>query len=404
MNDKRMIFILGIVFLFLASVSFTYAYFSSSIVNSNTKDHIVRTGSLELTLVDGEEIYMQNVYPGASINKTIYVKNTGSLDTSYNVIWQKYKNEIINNEISIEASCTRMDYTSTTDLGSCDNLLLTPLTGNNVINNAEIPAYEVHRYDINIIFNDTSQDQNYNQGKMFYGVLGIEESNGYNFETDTWDTIIYNIRSGNERYYKVGNTKNIDLGVYGTHKIRIANNSTPDECNYGDFSQTTCGFVLEFADIITTYDMNETNTNVGGYPSSSLYTFLNNNIYNSFPDEVKNIMMQTQVVSSHGNSDTNNFITNDYLYLLSSKEVFNTDTGSAYSKTRQLDYYSKNIKDINNRDYAIKTDINNNYEDWWLRDAMEGNMMGYDYITESGNESTSLAIGSKGISPAFRIS
>ena len=71
MNDKRMIFILGIVFLFLASVSFTYAYFSSSIVNSNTKDHIVRTGSLELTLVDGEEIYMQNVYPGASINKTI---------------------------------------------------------------------------------------------------------------------------------------------------------------------------------------------------------------------------------------------------------------------------------------------------------------------------------------------
>lgn len=35
---------------------------------------------------------------------------------------------------------------------------------------------------------------------------------------------------------------------------------------------------------------------------------------------------------------------------------------------------------------------------------MEGNMMGYDYITESGNESTSLAIGSKGISPAFRIS
>lgn len=296
MNDKRMIFILGIVFLFLASVSFTYAYFSSSIVNNNTKDHIVRTGSLELTLVDGEEIYMQNVYPGASINKTIYVKNTGSLDTSYNVIWQKYKNEIINNEISVEASCTRMDYTSTTDLGSCDNLLLTPLTGNNVINNAEIPAYEVHRYDINIIFNDTSQDQNYNQGKMFYGVLGIEESNGYNFETDTWDTIIYNIRSGNERYYKVGNTKNIDLGVYGTHKIRIANNSTLDECNYGDFSQTACGFVLEFADIITTYDMNETNTNVGGYPSSSLYTFLNNDIYNSFPDEVKNIMMQTQVV------------------------------------------------------------------------------------------------------------
>ena len=55
--------------------------------------------------------------------------------------------------------------------------------------------------------------------------------------------------------YNVGDTKEIDMGTYGTHTLRIANKSTPSECSTEGFSQTACGFVLEFQDIITTSKM-----------------------------------------------------------------------------------------------------------------------------------------------------
>lgn len=72
------------------------------------------------------------------------------------------------------------------------------------------------------------------------------------FDTDDWATIVKSVKEGNTRKYKVGDTKTIDMGRYGTHTLRIANTSTPSECSTSGFSQTACGFVLEFADIITT--------------------------------------------------------------------------------------------------------------------------------------------------------
>ena len=46
---------------------------------------------------------------------------------------------------------------------------------------------------------------------------------------------------------KVGDTKEVDLGSFGTHTVRISNMS---KCTNGETSETACGFVVEFADII----------------------------------------------------------------------------------------------------------------------------------------------------------
>ena len=86
-KDKKLLFGIGIVFLFLATVSFTYAYFTATIVNKDVKDQVVQTGTLELTYTDGPEIIIQNMKPGNTIAKTITVKNTGSLEAKYNIIW-----------------------------------------------------------------------------------------------------------------------------------------------------------------------------------------------------------------------------------------------------------------------------------------------------------------------------
>ncbi len=94
--------------------------------------------------------------------------------------------------------------------------------------------------------------------------------------------------------------------------------------------------------------MNSSNTNVGGWPASELYTYVQNDIYNALPSDLKSKIIDTYIVSGHGKNDSANFTSTDKLYLLSTKEVWgkegtsnviNYDTTDAY--TRQLDYYKE---------------------------------------------------------------
>ena len=101
------------------------------------------------------------------------------------------------------------------------------------------------------------------------------------FETDSWDTIVEAVKSGNTDKYNIGDTKEIDLGDHGVHVLRVANKSTPAECSTTGFSQTACGFVLEFEDIILKKRMNPNvsgaanngNANIGGWEYSEIRTF-----------------------------------------------------------------------------------------------------------------------------------
>ena len=168
--------------------------------------------------------------------------------------------------------------------------------------------------------------------------------NPNSFSTDSWYTISKAVKLNNISKYNVGDTKTVDMGTYGTHTLRIANTSTPSECSTAGFSQTACGFVLEFADIITTHKMNDTATNVGGWPATSMRTFVNNDIYNAIPSEIKNAIIDTTVVSGHGStSGETNFTSTDKLYLLAPKEIYTNwsiSVDTAKDLTRTLDYYT----------------------------------------------------------------
>ncbi|CDA59957.1 putative uncharacterized protein [Clostridium sp. CAG:524] len=91
------------------------------------------------------------------------------------------------------------------------------------------------------------------------------------------------------------NQRQVSVQLVAFHKV---------QCSNTNFSQSACGFVLEFADIITTHKMNDKRTNVGGWPATSMRTFVNNDIYNAIPNEIKNAIIDTTVVSGHGKSDT----------------------------------------------------------------------------------------------------
>ncbi len=173
-KDKKMLYGIGIVFLFLATVGFSYAYFTATIVNKDVKEQVVQTGTLELTYTDGPEIIMNNIKPGATITKEVSVKNTGTLNTSYNLVWQELANEIIKDEMVIEATCTRLNANGVEE-GTCESLSSTLIKRIKVKENVSIEPNITHKYNITITFKETNADQNYNQGKSFTGVLGINE-------------------------------------------------------------------------------------------------------------------------------------------------------------------------------------------------------------------------------------
>ena len=232
------------------------------------------------------------------------------------------------------------------------------------------------------------------------------------FAEDSWSKIAAVVRTGTYPY-QVGDTKEVDLGSLGKHTVRVANTSTPAECNQEGFSQTACGFVLEFADVISRHNMNpsgeykgttyEYGWNKDGWTASSMRSYLSTDIYNALPADLQSAIIDTKVVSGHGRRDSANFTSTDKLYLLEPKEVYGNNGGTAYSATRQLDYYLAQGVTTSNCSGAIKQ-LNGSNSWWWLRAAYSDDISSfYSVDSYDGDWDYAPARNLPGVSPAFRI-
>ena len=230
------------------------------------------------------------------------------------------------------------------------------------------------------------------------------------FENDNWHTIIAAIKLG-EHPYNIGDTKQIDMGTFGTHTVRLANLSTPAECSNPDFSQTACGTVIEFADIITQKAMNRTNSNKGSWTYSSMRDYLNKTIFNALPTELNSKIIDTKVVTGRGKKDTNISIATDKLYLLSPTEVWSgnppypyyTWRDTAKNKTRQLEYYHGVTTTSHARAIKYQNGSSPPNQGWSLRTPTSHNEYYFYRVFNDGGVQTFSAWQASGVSPAFRI-
>ena len=233
------------------------------------------------------------------------------------------------------------------------------------------------------------------------------------FSSDSWSTIKANVEN-DPNHYPLGCRKEVQLDINNddtpeTYKLRIANISTPQICANEGYSNTACGFVLEFEDVITTHAMNKYDTNVGGWAATPLRTYVNDKIYNALPDELKNEIINTKAISGHGLSDSNNIESTDKLYLLSTKEVYGKESterpipyDTAEEETRQLDYYK--AKGVTTERSAAKgASKPGAHPYWWLRSAYSDSNRSFFFVEDEGGWSGYTAIANIGVSPAFRI-
>lgn len=226
-----------------------------------------------------------------------------------------------------------------------------------------------------------------------------------NFATDSWSTINTKVKN-NPAAYPIGCEKEVEIGNdIGTHKVRVVNN---ENCN--NESQTACGFVLEFTDIILESRMNnETDTsyttggNIGGWQNSVVRGYLNYQIINYFPEDLRNVIRDTTVVSGHNYQEDENFVTIDKLYLLSPKEIYGINAhDTAANATSQLKYYHDLGVDEDHYDAVVKKNGNVNAM-WWLRSSNEDSITYFYHVDDDGSIDDNYAHYNRGISPAFRV-
>ena len=450
-SKKLMIItIVTVMILVIIFVGVTYAFFSANNPEGSTAEIKSETGRMLITYNDGTDniVPVTNIQPSNAIlvnktftltgsNTTVGMSEGDGLPMPYKV-GVKYTSTFSDGmmhyyikEINrANTSNVTVNYTGEVNQTVPGNDTYTGYTHGTFKNGKKytemvtgvFPALKTDQtitFNLIIQFPDNNENQDSEKGKTFNGKIVINREPS--FADDSWDEIAAAVKV-NPKSYAVGSTKKLKVfdnpngettnGTYKEYTVRVANNTTPAKCNdsNSNFSQTACGFVVEFVDIVEQRTMNSNQTNVGGWPATAMITYLNGDFFNKLPSDLQNVIAKTKVVSGHGSTTgETNFASTDKIYLLSAHEVWEDGTSNqvstydtAYNQTRQLDYY-KNLGVDTDSYSGAKKKYNTSNSRWWLRAARSSYVDRFLYVSNTGDWGHAIANSSFGVAPAFRI-
>ena len=443
LTKEKILIITIILAVSIVFIGIGYAFFSFQIINpkGSTAQIISGTGRMFITYNDGTDniVPATNIQPSNTIlvnktftltgsNTTVGMKPGDGLEVPYKVgvryistfsdgmmhYYIKEVNRPANSQVTANYVITpepgkiEDDYKNQIVPGNDTYTGYTHGTFKNGKKYTEMvtgifPALKTEqtiKFNLIIQFPDNNENQDSEKGKTFNGkvVVNYEPPKATTFANDSWETIAAVVKDEQLEAYPVGSEKEVKIGGKN-YTVRVANNTTPKECTTNeDFSQTACGFVVEFEDTVRFIQMNNSNTNKGGWPASVARAYANGSFFNNLPKDLRNVIIDTKVISGHGNTTgEENFPSTDKIYLLSGKEVEDSNwNDTAYDKTRQLDYYA-------NYSGAIKKNIYGNAVKWWLRGANSNDNDYFHCVSSQGYGSIERADTDIFFAPAFRI-
>ena len=146
----------------------------------------------------------------------------------------------------------------------------------------------------------------------------------------------------------------------------------------------------------TTYQMNPTETNVGGWKNSAMRTIHLPAILALMPTEVQAGIREVQKKTSAGNKSSSIQTTNDKLFLLSEIELRGTNDASFPGEGSEYEYWSN----IDSSDGRIKL-LNGEPNAYRLRSPEDGDNNYFCYIGDDGTLAIGVANSYAGVSFAF---
>ena len=215
----------------------------------------------------------------------------------------------------------------------------------------------------------------------------------------TWAEISAISKSGEaETTYglKVGDTKEMTLSNGETYNVEIIGFEHDDLAD----GSGTAGITFQFKELMsTTHIMDSTNTNVGGWETSEMRTYLKDDVYSLLPADLQGEIKEVTKVSDAGNKDKTTLIeTTDKLFLLSFEEVgFTSSDGSRFVAGQGTKYeiYSDKASRIKY--------LSGSAAFWWLRSAYTGDANDFFGVSDGGGNMSSYASSTRGVAPAFCI-
>ncbi len=232
-------------------------------------------------------------------------------------------------------------------------------------------------------------------------IYPLEDYPRTNFDSisDTWAEIIAAANDGSyTSKYSIGDTKSLDFGGEGVHKMQIVAFDEDDLADNSGKAHIT--FICK--DLLpTTYNMNSTSTVTGGYEVTAMRTYLSGTILPKLPVEVQTAIKEVSKVQS---TYENNAVvkdgqtTTEKLWISSDYEVglgTNYETTGARYTTAFPSGTSTAAKKARIKKGSGST------SSWWLRSV--GNSSGFRCVVGDGGGSSHGANGAYGVAPGFCI-
>lgn len=226
-------------------------------------------------------------------------------------------------------------------------------------------------------------------------------STDFSFEKASWSDIAALSESGSaDKYFSVGDEKTISLTT-GEQVTFVILGFDHDDLTSGGKAGMTIGMKNLLA---TTYRMNATGTNAGGWDESEMRTSTMATLLSQLPSDLQGVIKQVNKKATAGSQSTSITTSADKLWLLAEVEVDGTTSAGYADEGEQYEYW-KTVKDGTVAADRIKYLSNGSGSAyyWWLRSPYVSNSNYFRYVSSTGNVSGNYADNARGVSFGFCV-
>ena len=227
-------------------------------------------------------------------------------------------------------------------------------------------------------------------------------STDFSFEKASWSDIAALSESGSaDKYFSVGDEKTISLTT-GEQVTFVILGFDHDDLTSGGKAGMTIGMKNLLA---TTYRMNATGTNAGGWDESEMRTSTMATLLSQLPSDLQGVIKQVNKKATAGSQSTSITTSADKLWLLAEVEVDGTTSAGYADEGEQYEYW-KTVKDGTVAADRIKylSNGSGSANSWWLRSPYVSISSYFRCITSTGIvNNSSAANNTRGVSFGFCV-
>lgn len=239
-------------------------------------------------------------------------------------------------------------------------------------------------------------------GTTAWKTLPILLSTDFSFEKASWSDIAALSESGSaDKYFSVGDEKTISLTT-GEQVTLVILGFDHDDLTGGGKAGMTIGMKNLLA---TTYRMNATATNEGGWDESEMRTSTMATLLSQLPSDLQGVIKQVNKKATAGGASTSITTSADKLWLLAEVEVDGTTSAGYADEGEQYEYW-KTVKDGTVAADRIKylSNGSGSANSWWLRSPSVSNSTNFRYFASTGSVNISgYAYIARGVSFGFCV-